>query len=105
MQLWTHQPSPFRLDVLPLPLDPKRGAYWNAVQGPDFCYQEVAPLLWELVKTDQFLWCCTLRGMFQRQTADVDLVEWEINAPQSSILAYIDALIWEDIVRGKPRKW
>src|SRR5438034_1594324 len=104
MQLWTHHPSSFRIDALVLPIDPRRGQHWN-YQAKNFRYRGVAPMLWELVGTDQFLWCCTLRGMFVRPTEEDDLVEWEINAPPSKIIAYISSPVWENLVWSKSDSW
>jgi signal peptidase I len=57
------------------------------------------------VGTNQFLWCCTLRGMFIRPSEEIDLVEWEISAPPAKILAYISSPVWEDLVWNKSDKW
>lgn len=105
MQLWTHHASGFRLDSLPLPLDPRRGEFWNRPHGPNFCYRTVVPILWERLGTDQFLWCCTLQGKFPRKSSDDDLVEWELNVPEASVLAFINALAWESMVSGGAEKW
>src|SRR5262245_30671146 len=104
MQLWTHHPSSFRVDALVLPIDPKRGEYWNQQMG-NFRYREVAPMLWEKVGTDQFLWCCTVRGLFFRVTEDQDLVEWEISAPPCKIIAYVSSPVWEDLVWSRSDSW
>jgi hypothetical protein len=105
MQLWTHHPSGFRLDRLPLPLDPRRRQYWNDSPGPNFCYRTVAPLLWDLLKTDQFLWCCTIRGQFKRPSEDIDLVEWELNVPPQIIIAHVRVPVWEDLIWGRIESW
>jgi len=104
MKLWTHHPSSFRVETLLDPIDPKQGQYWN-YQERNFRYREMAPMLWNLLGTDQFLWCCTLRGVFVRPTEDVDLMEWEINAPPCRIIAYISSPIWENLVWSKSDSW
>ena len=104
MQLWTRRPSSFRIDAIDLWVDPKQGQYWKD-EGKNFRYREVAPMLWELVKTDQFLWCCTLPRMFIRATEEVDLVEWEINTPPAKVIAYISSPVWENLVWSRSNSW
>ena len=104
MQLWTHHPSSFRLDALALQIEPEAGQYWTH-QDKNFRYREIARMLWESLGTNQFVWCCTLRGMFVRPTEDVDLVEWEINAPPATVIAYISSPVWENLVWSRSDRW
>lgn len=104
MQLWTHHPSSFRLDELDLQIEPEQGQYWNH-EAKNFRYREIARMLWSSVGTSQFVWCCTLRGMFIRPSEDVDLVEWEINAPPAKIIAYVSSPVWEDLVWNRSDTW
>jgi hypothetical protein len=104
MQLWTYHPSSFCLDVLALQIKPGRGQYWTH-QEKNFRYREIARMLWESVGTNQFLWCCTLRGMFIRPTEEADLVEWEIKAPPAVVIAYISSPVWENLVWSRSDSW
>jgi len=104
MQLWTHHPSAYRIDAPDLKVYPKRGQYWKMRENR-FRYHEMASRLWKLLGTDQLLWCCTVRGEFKRPTEDMDLVEWEINAPPSTILAYISSPVWEDLIWTRTDDW
>jgi hypothetical protein len=103
MQLWTHHPSTFRLDLPDLKLDPKRGSYWR-IKDESFRYRELAPRLWEMIGTDQFVWCCTIRDWFMN-SEDADLVEWEINSPPSRVLAFVRSPVWEALVWSKSDSW
>jgi hypothetical protein len=46
-----------------------------------------------------------LRGTFIRASENVDLVEWEINAPPAKIIAYISSPVWEDLVWNRSDCW
>jgi len=104
MQLWTHQPTGFQIDSASLVIDPARGQYWSC-QIVGSRYRDVLPKLQELVGASQFLWCCTVPGQFVRVTEQMDLVEWELNVPESQILRCIRASVWEAIVRGESDDW
>ena len=104
MKFWTHHPSDFLLDIPGLRIDPLQGYYWS-VQDNNFRYREMARRLWEIVGTDQLLWCFTLRGGFIRPSEDVDLVEWEIDAPPAKVIAFIRASLWEDLVWSRTDSW
>lgn len=103
VKLWSHHPSDFRLETASN-VDYKKGKYWNS-NDPNLRYREVLPLLHGRVGTDQFLWCCAVRGEFQRTAEEIDLVEWELNVPRSAVLAFYRASIWEDIVWGRSDAW
>lgn len=104
MRLWTHHPASFQLDSGSLQIQPEQGQYWS-YQAANFRYREMAPLLWKSLGTNQFLWCCTVRGGFIRTSEDGDLVEWEINAPPAVIIAYIRSPIWENLVWSTSDVW
>jgi hypothetical protein len=104
IKLWTHHPSDFRIDAVGIRIDPTQGQYWN-YEKPGFRYREIAPVLWDKLGTDQFLWCCTQRGMFKRVLPDHDLVEWEIAAPPADVIAYVSSRVWEDLVWSKSDSW
>ncbi|HYH66001.1 MAG TPA: hypothetical protein VD866_14990 [Urbifossiella sp.] len=104
MQLWTHHSGSFRPDRLDLRVEPEKGFNW-LYQAPGFRYREVAPKLWDLVGTNQLLWCCTLRGVFSRGEEDVGLVEWEIAAPPARVLAFIRTGVWDDLVMSRGDRW
>ena len=69
------------------------------------CRSRDAAILWEQLGAVEFLWCCTLQGKFPRKSSDDDLVEWELNVPEASVLAFISALAWEGMVSGGAEKW
>jgi hypothetical protein len=102
MQLWTYQPLGFCIDDLELIVNPKLGSYWN-----DECwirprYREMLPKLIRMLGTDQFLWCCTAYyTWFSIPGRPVE--EWELNIPESQILAFIREPIWGGILRGDDR--
>jgi hypothetical protein len=104
MQLWTHHPSDFQLDARNLKIDPKRGQFWQ-MQHPEFRYRAMAARLWEMLGTDQFLWCCTIRGQFHRPSEDLDLVEWELNVPAQSIMVFLRVSVWKALIWGKRDSW
>jgi hypothetical protein len=104
MQLWTHHPSTFRLDLPDAKVYPERGDHWQ-MEAKGFRYPQIARKLWQVIGTNQFLWCCTSRGGFVRTTEAIDLVEWEIAAPPSTILAFINAYRWEDLVWSRSDDW
>jgi hypothetical protein len=104
MQLWTHHPSVFRLDSPGLKVYPKRGHHWK-LRREGYRYPEIAAKLWEKVGTDQFIWCCTIRGRFSRHSEDVDLTEWEINAPPSTVLAFVSSPVWENLIWTRSESW
>jgi hypothetical protein len=104
VQLWTYHPSSFRVDARDLRIEPTLGDYWK-YEEKGFRYREVAPALWKLLGTNQVLWCFTQRDGYQRVSEEHDVVEWEIWAPPSRVLAYINYPVWGDFVRSKPADW
>lgn len=103
MKLWTHHPSDFQLDTA-AEIDHTRGQYWN-LNMRDFRYREVLLRLHQHIGTDQFLWCCTVRGGFMRTTEEIDWVEWELDIPESEVLKFYRVPIWEDIVWSRSDDW
>jgi hypothetical protein len=100
MQLWTHHPHGFRLDSAHIVIDPTKGRYWrDNIAG--LRYRDVLPKLQQLLGTRQFLWCYTIRT----QPQNADLVEWELNLPESQILRFVHSWVWETIVWGNPDGW
>jgi hypothetical protein len=99
VELWTYHPSSFPLDAHELRIEPMLGEHWKH-EDKGFRYREVAPVLWKLLGTDQVLWCFTQRGGYQRVSEEHDVVEWEIWAPPSRVIAYINSPVWERLVRS-----
>ena len=63
----------------------------------------MAPKLWELVGTNQLLWCGTLRGVFSRGAEVTGLLEWKIAAPPARVIAFVRTRAWDDLfVRDTP---
>ena len=106
MKLWTHHPSDFLVDDRTLQLDHTKGGYWNS-PDPDLRkrYREILPKLHDLIETDQCLWCCTVRGLFERMTEDVDLVEWELRVPFSQVHRFYSIPLWEDLIYTRTDSW
>jgi len=104
VKLWTHHPSEFTVDDPNLVIDQRQGRYWKDC-GRGFRYSEMLSKLCSRIGTDQFLWCCTARGQFIRMSACIDLVEWEINVPESQIVAFYRESVWETIVHGQSDDW
>lgn len=104
MRLWTHHPEAFQLNDADLRIDPTMGKYWQ-YQATNFRYREVLPILIKLIGTDQFIWCCTVRGQFKRTTSKKDLVEWELDVPAPQILAFYRASVWDGIVWNRSPDW
>src|SRR5713101_762581 len=104
MQFWTHHPTGFQVDAVGLVIDSTKGQYWHCTR-PRFRYCEVLPKLHKVVGTDQFLWCNTIRGQYKRWTEGMDLAEWELNVPESQVIAFIRQSVWEDIVWSKNDDW
>lgn len=104
IQLWTHHPTDFPLDDPSLRIDHTRGEFWRMKQR-GFRYRDMLPILSDRLGTDQFIWCCTKRGKFQRMTEEDDLVEWELNVPAAQVLAVYRVQQWEDIVWSRSDNW
>jgi hypothetical protein len=104
MQLWTYHPTGFQVDAPDLAIDPKRGQYWWH-EATGFRYREVLPKLQQVVGVRQFLWCYTFRGQCLRVQEAHDVVEWELNVPDSNILGFLRSSVWEDIVWSRSNDW
>lgn len=104
MRLWTHHPSTFQVDDAHETINPKLGEYWKDSMGPDFRYREALRKLQKLVRTRQFLWCCTVRGAYPVGET-IDCVERELDLPLSEILAFYRETVWLDIVLGRGDDW
>lgn len=104
MKLWTHHPDKFKVDDPDLMIDHTKGGYWHH-EEKGFRYRDVLPVLVKRIGTDQFLWCCTVRGEFERVSEDVDLVEWELDIEYSQILAFYNVPIWDDLVSSRNDEW
>lgn len=61
-------------------------------------------MLFERLGSDQWLWCCTTRARYHRQTEQFDLVEWEINLPIEEVIL-TSSPVWEDIIYGRGDDW
>jgi len=100
MQLWTHHPTGFQVDYADIVIDPTKGRYWRD-ETPGLRYRDVLPKLQKLVGTAQFLWCFTIRELPE----NTDLVEWELNVPESQILRFLQSWVWEEIVWTNRADW
>jgi len=103
IKLWTHHPSTFQLDTVKR-IDPTKGQYWHS-DDPQLKYQVLLPKLQSHLGTSQFLWCCTVRGIFKRMTEQDDLVEWEIDSHKAVVLRWVSVPVWEDMVYGRSHDW
>ena len=103
--LWTHHPSNFCVDDPELVIHHTRGQYWQSSMGEGFRYGEVLSMLIERIGSDQFLWCCTVRGEFIRTTEEIDLVEWELNVPPPQVFSFFLTSVWEDLVWNRGNDW
>jgi hypothetical protein len=101
MKLWTYHPKNFVIDRHDLVIDAARGGFWVSTAG----YRLAAPRLWQLVKTNQFVWCCTVPNSFSRTSAQHDISGWEIDRAHVDVLAFIDAWLWEEIIAGREQDW
>ena len=101
--LWTHHPSTFQVNDPELHIDWTLGEFWNQNEAK-FRYREVLPRVHEQLDTTQFLWCCTIRGGFERVCEEYDLVEWELNVPRSRVRFY-SVPVWEKIVYSRTDNW
>jgi hypothetical protein len=100
MQLWTFQPLGFPIDGPDLIVNPKLGSWWNDESRIRAGYQEMLPKLISMLGTDRFLWCCTAYYKWET-TPDRPVVEWEVNVPESQVLAYIREPLWDAILKGQ----
>ena len=62
-------------------------------------------MLQNKLETTQFLWCCLKRGQFFRITWEHDIVEWELNVPDSHVISLYREDIWLDLYHGRAEKW
>ena len=104
MQLWTHHPEAFKVDADDLRIDHTCGTFWN-LECPGFRYRAILPKLFDLVGSNQFLWCCTRRGKFARTSEAHDLVEWELHVPESAMIAVFRVSVWEDLIWSLSDDW
>jgi hypothetical protein len=98
MKLWTYHSILFRLDDPDARIDPTQGPCWHLPR-----YREALPRLHKLLRTDQFLWCWTTRGI--RASKGFPLVEWELDVPLSGVLGFHSIPVWNDIIEGKGEAW
>ena len=96
-RLWTYQSVGH---LITGPIDPTNGYFWNA---EDYLprYREAENFIFEKFNTNQFLWCCTVSDCWPI-TNYQEYCEWELNVPESQILAFIRESIWDPILRGEP---
>jgi hypothetical protein len=102
VKLWTYHPSDFRLDDPAVNIDPSKGTYWSL---ETIRYREPLAKLQQLLKTDQFLWCCTTRDCFVRVSEEIDLTEWELTIPFCDVLGFYSVQAWEGIIQGQDNEW
>ena len=106
MIVWTYHPQAFRLTDPNLVIDPTKGEIWN-FGAPDRIqrYRRYLPMLQNKLGTKQFLWCCLEPGQFIRVTPKIDIVEWELNVPDSHVLSLYREDVWEDLYYGRAEEW
>jgi hypothetical protein len=104
VKLWTYHPSNFVLNTPGAIIDPRLGINMN-FRAPGFRYPVVWKQLATLLGANQFLWCFTKHGCFVRVEQNYDSVEWELTVPDSEILGFIDAYLWEQIVFSASDDW
>src|SRR6266446_6557293 len=94
-RLWTYQTIGHSITG---PIDPSKGQYWKE---QDYLprYREAVSFIFKKFNTDQILWCCTIPDCWRR-TGFEDRCEWELNVPESQILAFVRESIWEPILKG-----
>jgi len=134
MRLWTYQPCDFRVDDRQSPgIDPTQGVYWkDSTYTP--CYQTALPQLCEVVGINYYpLWCKTVEGWLVSDYLNCPLcnsalplrpqvegrivgcpdcsfthkpiVEWQLDLPDSAIIAFIGEKPWHAIVAGTSQDW
>src|SRR5262245_61194650 len=103
MRLWTYQPRGFQIDAPGLTIDPAQGPYWNQPGTP--LYKEALAKLRKMLGIEQWpLWCCTVPGVWLPiDSFPVD--EWELNVPDSQVVAFIRELPWHAIMKGTGEDW
>lgn len=103
IRLWTQQGKDFDLTDKGGRLDPSRSQYAgaNADSTPDYCDRLKA--LFDLVGTDQFIWCVDSTSHLEWYRPE-PLFEWLIEVEQSAILGYVRDDPWSDYITGKTRE-
>ncbi len=99
--LWTWQTPDFSL--LTGRVDHEKSEYVQTVRGVREAYVELAHRL----GTDQLIWCYTVSDEYDSLPGNTR-VEWVLDVPVSSVLAFVDAIVWNRILGiecGFPRRW
>ena len=89
MMLWSYQRDGF--SPVEDCVEPQRSEY--ATTFPD-AYER----LWQLVGTDQIVWCVTDPSDWPVKSG---YVEWKLDVPTNSFLRVVDTMIWNRIL-GQP---
>jgi hypothetical protein len=105
MRLWTYHDSGFEIDNPLLRIDWTKGRYWDLTEA-GFTYRDSLPALHELVKEKNFLWCCTkFPNTFNTKNHRQNRIEWELDIPLATVVAFIRSHIWETVLRPKGIDW
>jgi hypothetical protein len=105
MKLWTYHPATLKVDDRNSPgIDPALGTYWRSAS---LQYEESLKKLCDLIGVAKYpLWCYTTRRPCPLVSdPTVVTMEWALEGPESAVLAYIRAPVWDAIVRGKSAEW
>lgn len=101
MKVWTHHPGTFPLTAPNLIVDASRSIYYRSLQYRSAIHE----LHRRLQGETQFLWCLTSRNTFQRHCESIDLIEWELDVPNTQILTLYREDAWENIYHGRSSDW
>lgn len=92
VQLWSYHLSDFSL--IKGCVDPEKSGHARR-------YRAAYERLWGILGTAQFIWCCTSRECWRRQSG---YCEWQLEVPQNQILRIVDCMVWNGILgtRAEP---
>lgn len=92
MRLWTCHTPEFSLTEGRV--NYKLSPYYRDPDVPNF---DIAmPRLWEILGTDQLVWCCVKRD--QHSQTSTPRVKWEVEVPECGILRFVDDHVWNRIL-------
>ena len=96
MELYTWQGKNHSLVAGP-PIDPRKSSYSD---GSVTDYPEKCANLFELLGEDQVIWCFNSRwGTCYAE--ECSLIEWELDIPESKVLAAISSNHWKEIIENR----
>jgi hypothetical protein len=92
MKLWSWQTPDF--DLTSGKVDHSKSTYYQDIPG----YHLACPTLWEILGTNQIVWCYTKQNRHYYSGDDCN-VEWILDVPQTNI-TLIDMCIWEKVIKS-----